>query len=427
MVDFNLCIICQDGKLDQTVEITTDESIFNKFLECVSLRSDLRDNYFMTIQNGLKDFSFEQLKYFKAVWHRACYSSATHVLHIQRAQKRREVSESKAVKKLCTSEKETSSSTTLTRASIECYNKDSCFFCKNDSGTLHKCVGGNVHAQLSRIVAVSDNLEWKRNLSVLNFGTNIYFKYHNSCMVYEWQQLNAYNVAEDEDDDTEIQFIAAELEFFDMVQSCINSNEICSIKDLVDEYKNNMNYYNVECYHINERILLKKLRCKIKNVEFTRPSRRTSTLMHNSNVRNNSIKNEFEKDAKTDLQKIFDCANLIRHSISNLNDWEFNGSITLNSENICIELCLLLKWIIQGKREAKTIVRDKFIDIRCNNLAQQIIYMHKSKRQLNYTPKSQESVFRTTINTPLTTGLSLHTFNNTRSKKTVDLLNSAGI
>lgn len=62
-----------------------------------------------------------------------------------------------------------------------------------------------------------------------------------------------------------------------------------------------------------------------------------------------------------------------------------------------------------------------------NNIAQKLIQLHKTDRQVAYEPKSGLALFRQSLETPFTVGMSIQSYHALRSKKEIKLLSPAGV
>ena len=108
-----------------------------------------------------------------------------------------------------------------------------------------------------------------------------------------------------------------------------------------------------------------------------------------------------------------------------------NPSIIVSStqEDIPVELYALIRWIIVGTEDKlETEVRTQAVDRDVLTLCQNVMFRYKSKRQVTYQPKSEQSGFRLYRNreNPQTVGMALTLHHQTRSKMIVNLLNTQG-
>ena len=162
-------------------------------------------------------------------------------------------------------------------------------------------------------------------------------------------------------------------------------------------------------------------------VEFTRPCDPSKPpLIHSTASRSAAVEDMVHTISKKEVRTIFQCAMIIRKATEQGKTWKFQGSLTDIYEGTPKELILLMKWIIQGDTAVHTGERTEAISRTSRILSQHIVQVHKSKWQISYKPKSNSAMFRTTTETPVTIGMSLHCYYNTWSKKLVDLVAHAG-
>ena len=86
-----------------------------------------------------------------------------------------------------------------------------------------------------------------------------------------------------------------------------------------------------------------------------------------------------------------------------------------------------MRWIVQGSDQVANYYRNESMKKACINLGQQVIQLHKSKKQVLLKPKSSTSLFRTNYDSPLALGMSIRSHNVLCSKNEIDVLAHAGI
>ncbi len=87
----------------------------------------------------------------------------------------------------------------------------------------------------------------------------------------------------------------------------------------------------------------------------------------------------------------------------------------------------MILWILKGMCTVKTEARTHDLNQSAAVISQQILQAHKSNRQLLYEPKSPIAAFRSTMETPITLGISLYCDHRWRSHKLANLLSHAGV
>ena len=89
------------------------------------------------------------------------------------------------------------------------------------------------------------------------------------------------------------------------------------------------------------------------------------------------------------------------------------------------ELYSMMRWIIAGPaQQLQTEVRGDIIDQAALTLSQNVMFGFKSKRQVFHKPKGDDACFRVQQQreNPQAIGLGLTVYQETRSKKLIDLL-----
>ena len=447
--DYFLCLKCQCHTNDQLVKNPKVDSI-EKFMNDVKRRAGFGDPEFIPIYERLSQLNPDILKEKNIIWHRKCYANTTNSDHIRRAEERHKKAlflEDTTVLKRKKGRPATSlsstSNTQLDQESSQCiftrsqkspFNKSECFFCQETKqDKLHVCRSHNVGIRISDIVKSSGNTSWKVNYADLISQEDALSRdilYHKSCMTEQWQKFKSSKNSQSTPDQEEhleytIKFVAAEIQFYSQLKERLHGGEILSIESVHDDYHNIMREHNLS--HRIERSVLKESIIKhIHDVEFGRPqNRRKSSLIHTTKARDAAVDEASKHSQSEKINIIFECAKIIRAAIGQCKQWTFQGTLPEVHDGTPDELGLLIKWIIVGHGAVQSDSRMENINKTANHLSQQIIQATKSQRQTTYKPKSL-SKFRNRTETPLTVGISLHCYHNTRSKKMLDMLAHAG-
>ena len=226
--------------------------------------------------------------------------------------------------------------------------------------------------------------------------------------------------------------MAAELEFMNVVQKRIDSDEYIKFPSIKQYYSEVMQNYGISNELSDYQLKEKLLEC-VEGIIFTPGHKRQPPIVHSKDaaakaVHDNSLLEEETHESR--LKTIFQCGKLIRKIIieSEKQSWTFDGSLKNDSGAVVpLELKYLIRWIIQGTSHMATEAREKSTDKTCNIIGQHIVQEFKSDRQVNLSPKDSSALFRSMHDTPLAVGLSLHSYHNHRRKNEINFWNSYGI
>ena len=135
-------------------------------------------------------------------------------------------------------------------------------------------------------------------------------------------------------------------------------------------------------------------------------------------------------DLHDDMRKIFEASLVIHKSIEQAkkDPWVFNGSLENSSEDVVPhKLHSMILWILKGMYTVKAEARAHELNQSATVISQQILQAHKSNRQILYEPKSPTAAFRSTMETPITLGISLYCDHKWRIHKLASLLSLSGV
>jgi len=467
-INYKLCIKCQSFKQEQLNEPPQSEehSTYDKFLTAVRLRAGFGNSEFVTLSAKIGDLTAIDLSNKHVVWHRTCYSASTNKEHIKRDEKRynracvtSDVSFlHPTIGRPATSShegehEELSVSGRYTRSKSSNYDKSKCFFCQGQiEGALHECQSGNIGIQIRDIVQHSDNPEWKVNYANVISDTDALSKdimYHKQCITKEWQLLkrrlecagdtlpsSKTSVIDDNTDNSEetVNYIATEIEFFAEIQERIEQGEIIPIDEAEKDFASKMDQHNIEYRsrysnaQTARRWLRQKIEENVKLVQFTiLPNK--PTLIHSKAAQNAAVGEAVHRPNRhDDMTKIFEAAMVLRKSIEEAKQkpWVFNGTLE-NFDVVPDELHNMILWILKGMYTVKTDARTHDLNQSALVISQHILQAHKSNRQILYEPKSPVAPFRSTMETPITLGISLYCDHKWRSHTLANLLSHAGV
>ena len=465
-INYKLCIKCQSSKKEQLKEPPPSEehSTYDKFLTAIRLRASFGNSEYVTLSEKIGDLTAGDLNDKHVVWHRTCYAASTNKEHIKRDEKRyrRACATSDvsllhrtigrpAISSHHEEPEELSVSERYTRSKSMKYDKSKCFFCQGKvQGVLHECQSGNVGTQIHDIVQHSNNPEWKVNYACVisdNDALSQDIVYHKQCITEQWQLLKrelkcggdglpSSKTPISGNTDDSVHYIAAEIEFFAEIQERIEQGEIIPIDEAERDYVSKMKQHNIEYRsgysnaQTARRLLRQKIEKNVKFVQFT-PLPNKPTLIHSKAKQNAAVGEAVDRpDLHDDMRKIFEASMVIRKSIEQAkkDPWVFNGTLENSSEDVVPhELHSMILWILKGMYTVKTEARTHDLNQSATVISQQILQAHKSNRQILYEPKSPTAAFRSTMETPITLGISLYCDHKWRSHKLASLLSHAGV
>ena len=135
-------------------------------------------------------------------------------------------------------------------------------------------------------------------------------------------------------------------------------------------------------------------------------------LIHSVVAQRTAVEVEANKpDLRDDMKKIFEASKILRKAIERAkkDPWVFKGSLVDEHSGTPTELPNMLLWTLKGVHTIKTEARQRALDQSASFLAQQILQAHKTDHQVLYTPQNKDTPgFQSTVETPLTLGMSLY-------------------
>ena len=469
-INFKLCLLCQGDKFTKVGGVHKPDCLqqpefqsYQPLLNCINNRAQYQNLEYVRLQQQLSGISGEELNKQPALWHKSCYSKATHKQHIERDKARYDkaissqgssaLSYSKVggrphtFQTAITPNQASSASThTLTRSRYPLFDKEQCFYCQteNISGDkiehLVNCRSNNVGVLMQEIVDTSGNEHWRVNLANIITSGDVLsrdIKYHKSCHTTNWRKYKQSKERVGNREpfaaaDNTVEFISAEIEFIAELQESLDEGSILTLVEVGTRYNDMMRDHGITNQQITRTVLLTKIEKQISNFKITEAEGKKPAVIHsNETVRSAIDAAVEERDVRQDMKVIFRCSKLIRQSIllaRKLNPWTFTGSLT-DCEKQCVpaELTNMMRWIVHGAEAATTDTRAKELSNTCHILSHSIVQSCKTKRQMSLIPKSTASQFRTSFDSPYSVGLSLYVYHSFRSQRAIALLNHAGV
>lgn len=448
-IDFGLCIQCQ--KLD-TTDLVTQPSLnsYIKFLDYINKREQYGDVDYQLIRRRLENFTAADLQTRNAKWHRKCYQSTCHSGHLARAKSRYEkvckqdasVPFHKGVEHQPSGSTSTSteSESRFTRSATKPFNASLCFFCQEDKkATLHEVSTFNVGEKLKKIVEESSNQKWKVQLSSAidtSDARAIDVKYHLPCWV-----KNVQRASKKSDEDTgqilqekKISIVAADTEFISLVSALLRTGKVLNITDLKSSYSEILESNGVYDIHPSTQGLKEKITSQISDVHFMKSKRKNeSDRVFTTAVRDAAIEDALEQSVTEEkIRHLFESASLLRGTISSQakHPWQFEGELSTTDveKHVPKLLYSFIRWLIEGPATGiqDGTVRSAGLHRDVLGISQNIMYCWKSRRQVTYKPKEQNTPFRRHLECPhqLAVGIAVH--QSTRSKKLIEFLHGFG-
>ena len=150
---------------------------------------------------------------------------------------------------------------------------------------LNACRSKDRGKNIAEIVKNSNNDSWKANLAeVISAGDLLTknFVYHHRCYTQNWKKYSSKQKKSPKNND--LRLMAAELEFMNVVQKRIDSDEYIkfpSIKQFYSEVKQNYGISNeLSDYQLKEKLL----EC-VEGIIFTPGHRRQPPIVHSKMLR----------------------------------------------------------------------------------------------------------------------------------------------
>lgn len=231
--------------------------------------------------------------------------------------------------------------------------------------------------------------------------------------------------------DDVISEVSADIEFYHLMNTLLKSGEILDIADVQDAYHNILNVNGLNTA-ISRRSVKRNLVENVADVEFCRsPRANEPDRIYSSKTKKNAIDDleEATRDTNKDMKAVFDCAAIIRNDIAmshKQQPWKFEGSLS-GTDHIPKSLETFIRWILIGPMSSlKSTQREQSVQLLTRTIAQNIMFAHKSDRQVAYVPKQIFSGFRHQNENPQVVGVGLSVHQATRSKTEVGMLHKFG-
>ena len=370
----------------------------------------------------------------KACYHKKCYSEFTNIEKRNRAIQRYTDALEQGQVTIAKREAGRPSSNTfeienevrqLRSQSIQ-YNKDICIICQSPSGTAHRVETLETRKLMFSVANEISNKDFFLELNSIpnpEDGVANDVRYHLPCWVKakkEAQRIERFVTTDKEDD---IGQILSDIEILNLIECELNdpSKNVLDMNTVNTVYKELLQEKGTEENDIkdNYKIYLNKLiQSNIFNAKFIKnknPSKPEHICSTDTNVE------AFDRAMKKpeNINDILHVVKIIRKELTEHTRWKFKG--TFQTFTLPPLVNKLVQWILIGPREniQKMSRRDSAENV--TPIVTQMIYQSfKTRRQVNYEPKTNTSrVMTSNIETPLNVGLGLYLHQKTRSKISV--------
>lgn len=344
-----------------------------------------------------------------------------------------------------------------TRTKRHTFDKTQCIFCQPDNPReqesiatkdepLISCLSTNKGSEIAEIVAKSQNPVWAVRLADVLTPGDLHardIKYHQTCRTTNWEKFiqrpkrKAVSQArnpESSNDGDNVMLIAAEVQFFCMLQQQIDNGLFINIAKAQTLYNETLTEFDLADTHIPTRKTLKhKIECNVENVVVTPSYGSKPSQIHSADAGKaaiNAAAGGLGENSPAKLKLLFKCAKQLRSVIQiNRNEgWKFSGSlkdsIGASAPN---QLLIFIQWVLQGPKSPQTEKRKADIERSASIISQNILHNYKSDRQVTYNPASSICHFSNTYETPTAVGLSLYSHHMHRSKNVINILSAAKV
>ena len=171
-----------------------------------------------------------------------------------------------------------------------------------------------------------------------------------ACRLYGKLQ-NESDEKENSGKTTEV--IAADVEFFNMLEGMLSEGSVLSMSALRDTYSKILQANGVKESNTHSTMLKRKIVKNIEDVQFSKPKRKNeSERVFSSVARDAAIDKaiDSETDLEQNMKTVFDCAKIVRKSMTKalVHPWVFQGSLE-NADvdaSLPAELYTLIRWIL---------------------------------------------------------------------------------
>lgn len=395
VTNFDICFICKKTKKTDPL-IKKSKNITN-LLDKIGERASYKIVEYLMLQSEID--LLEESDKENIVYHRNCYSRATHSTHIKREKDRYSKHENQQQTSQTPDVRKSTDSTRFTRKNTTPFKKKLCFFCQSDCSNqdLHEVLCTETGEKIRESVLNSSNEELKVRLNTSINSSDaraIDIKYHLPCYVKNVQRSCVKNCSLSSTD--ELLKKSADIETISAVDCQIRGGDILSIVNIEHEYNDLLKDFGINdelCSKSKRRYLKDIITSNIDHAEFVSQSNPNQPQLIKSNKVEKDIIHdviEYNQTSEAELKTIFETAKIIRKSIlkyRNQNSLNLSTGIIPTEKDIPCELFSLIKWILGGYKHDFTVCTTKkqsSLEHLSIVNSQNIMYATKTDRQVKY-------------------------------------------
>ena len=410
--DFKLCLFCQTDTCEKLVDTqyrTFKESAYESFLSCVYKKSDYCNPEFVVVAKRLKGTSADELKAKKASWHRDCYKKT--VSHLDRDARRNKLAiASKDASILINKKRGRPSSVPTdpapkpknTRLSVSLFDRTKCVFCQptkqdeeepKEQEKLQQCLTTSMGARIQEIFCKSKQDAWKVRLAdVLSSGDLLSrdILYHHTCFTKNWEKYiqrpcrRAKSVENSEriiKPTQSVSFLAAEVEFFSVLQEQVDQGQYIAIAELEERYHKVLHKFGISDYKVTRGAFKESILKNVQNVVVTPSYGKRPSHVHSSDAQkaaiNAAVSSQNMGARAGRLKDLYLSAKELRSIVQTKvqeDPWRFNGSLKdCVGDGVPCELLFFITWVLQGTTDVQTDRRAEDMTRSSNLICQQIM------------------------------------------------------
>ena len=434
VLDYNLCVICQERKPKYNDVLNPDKSSFEKLLRSMCVRHSHGDTKYSDNLTTQPFKPFNEFIEIGAFWHSECYKNVTHQRNIEslvtRFKKGKASSEIPSISNVKVGRPPKSSTNNegdiisrLQRSLV--LDKNRCILCQEiNEEKLHQVCTKNMNNQLRNLACVTNDQEVKSRLSILLTSDDplaavaFDMKYHLSCLVKH--NRNAEKIEDDCVNELNMAEMVSDVELIDVVNRTLSDSKdvILNMNDIQATYIDILRENSIQIVEGKRyKPYLKKLILdNVKDVRFNKPTDITKPEQVFSTIGKRHSLSEASKIAEQDngdLKILLDAAKILRREIRDCPSWNFKGTFDdYNDPPLLLWFC---RYVIQGPKHIRNEQKQNKMEQSASIIAQHFVQAYKSDKQV----QRDSGNYRMKHETPFTTGLALSVHHATRSKSLI--------
>ena len=253
-------------------------------------------------------------------------------------------------------------------------------------------------------------------------------RYHLPCWVKAKKEAQRIERVVTTDKEENIGQILSDIEILNLIECELNdpSKKVLDMNTVNTIYKELLRENGTEENDIKDnykRYLKELIESNIINVKFIK-NKNPSKPEHICSTDTNVEAFDVTMKKTENVNDILHVAKIIRKELTEHTRWKFKGTFTLPPL-----LNKLVQWILIGPRKNIQNISRRDSAENVTSIVTQMIYQSfKTRRQVNYEPKTETSrVMTSNIETPLNVGLGLYMHQKTRSKNLCNFLSGLNL